>query len=100
MSGTVNQTLALQLEGRDAAAIAEARGLELSTVYGHLAEAIEAGLLTARDALPLDEAEIDEILATFERVGTVDSGKLGPAHAALDGRYDYGILKCLLAELA
>ena len=47
----------------------------------------------------LDEAEIDEILAAFERCSTLDSGKLGPAHAALDGRYDYGTLKCLLAEL-
>jgi ATP-dependent DNA helicase RecQ len=36
----------------------------------------------------------------FERLGTVDSGKLGPAHAALDGRFNYGVLKCLLAELA
>jgi len=48
----------------------------------------------------LDEAEIDAILAVFERLGTVDSGKLGPAHAALDGQYDYGTLKCLLAEIA
>ena len=42
----------------------------------------------------------DEILAAFERCQTLDSGKLGPAHAALHGRYDYGVLKCLLAELA
>ena len=50
--------------------------------------------------LPLDEDEIDEILATFERLGTLENGKLGPAHAALDGRFDYGVLKCLLAELS
>ena len=37
---------------------------------------------------------------TFERLGTLESGKLGPAHAALDGRFDYGVLKCLLAELS
>ncbi len=64
------------------------------------AEAIEAGLLEARQVLPLDESEIDEIIDAFERCHTVDSGKLGPAHAALEGRYDYGILKCVLAELA
>jgi ATP-dependent DNA helicase RecQ len=72
----------------------------VSTVFGHFAEAIEAGLLEARAVLGRDEGEIDEILDVFERLGTVDSGKLGPAHAALDGRYDYGTLKCLLAELA
>ena len=48
----------------------------------------------------LDEAEIDAILEVFEQLGTVDSGKLGPAHAALEGRFDYGTLKCLLAEIA
>jgi ATP-dependent DNA helicase RecQ len=100
LSATINQTLALHLEGQDAQAICVARGIERSTVFGHFAEAIEAGLLAARQVIGLDEAEVDEIMAVFERVGTVDSGKLGPAHAALDGRYDYGILKCLLAEIS
>ena len=57
------------------------------------------GCWKRKAVLALDDAEVDEILAAFERCGTVDSLKLGPAHAALDGRYDYGILKCLLAEL-
>ncbi len=100
LSATVNQTLALHLQGLDAEAIAAERRLEPATIYGHFAEAIEGGLIEARAVLPLDEADIDEIHAAFDRLGTVDSGKLGPAHAALDGRFDYGILKCLLAELA
>ncbi|MBS0240898.1 MAG: DNA helicase RecQ [Proteobacteria bacterium] len=100
LSPTVNQTLALHLEGLAPDAIAAKRNLEPSTIFGHFAEAIEAGLIEARTIVGLDEAEIDEILAAFERCGTVDSGKLGPAHAALDGQYDYGILKCLLAEIA
>ena len=100
LSATVNQTLALHLDGKDCEAIARERGFEASTILGHFAEAIEAGLLEARQVVQLDEAEIEEILEVFERLGTVDSGKLGPAHAALDGRFDYGTLKCLLAEIA
>ena len=100
LSATINETLALFIEGLDAEAIAARRGLERSTVLGHFAEAIEAGLLEARQVVRLEESEIEEILAAFEKVGTVDSGKLGPAHAALDGRFDYGTLKCLLAEIA
>jgi ATP-dependent DNA helicase RecQ len=100
LSATVNQSLALLLEGNDVAAIAAARGLEASTVYGHLAEAIEAGLVTADDVLDIDAGDLDEIHAAFERTGTLESGRLGPAHQALDGRFDYGILKCVLAELA
>lgn len=100
LSATVNQTLAAHLRGLDAEAIASERKLDVSTIYGHFAEAIEAGLLEARQVLSLDEAEIDEIIEAFERCHTIDSGKLGPAHAALEGRYDYGVLKCMLAELA
>jgi ATP-dependent DNA helicase RecQ len=100
LSVTVNQTLALHLQGHDVGAIAARRNLEVSTVLGHFAEAIEAGVVEARAVVGLDEAEIDEILGVFERLGTVDSGRIGPAHAALEGRYDYGVLKCLLAEIA
>ena len=99
LSATVNQTLALHLEGKSAGDIATERSLELSTIYGHFAEAIEAGLVEAKAVLPLNAAEIDEITAAFETCQTLDSGKLGPAHAALEGKYDYGVLKCLLAEL-
>ena len=70
----------------------------MTTIYGHLAEAIEAGLIASADAVQLDSAERDEIEAAFERCETRDTGKLGPAFAALDGRYDYGVLKCLLAD--
>ncbi len=100
LSATVNQTLALHLQGLNAEKIAAERQLEIGTVWGHFAEAIEAGLIEARAVLPLDDGDLDEIHAAFERLGTLDSGKLGPAHAALDGRFDYGLLKCVLAELA
>ena len=98
LSVSVNATLAAHLRGLDADQIASERGLEIATIYGHLAEAIEAGLISADDALHLDPAERDEIETAFERCETRDSGKLGPAFAALDGRYNYGILKCLLAD--
>ena len=48
LSATVNQTLAAHLRGLDAEAIAAERKLDVSTIYGHFAEAIEAGLLEAR----------------------------------------------------
>jgi ATP-dependent DNA helicase RecQ len=100
LSKTVNASLELRAGGMSADDIAERRGFTASTILGHFAEAIEAGHLEARDCVDLDEAEIDEILAAFEEHGTLESGKLGPVHAAFDGRHSYGVLKCLLAELA
>jgi len=99
LASSVNQTLAAHLRGLDAEEIATEREIAVSTVYGHFADAIAAGLVEARAVLPLDDAQMDEILAAFERCNTLETGKLGPTHAALDGRYDFGILKCILAEL-
>ena len=100
LPSTVNQTLALHRKGLDAEAIAKQRRIDADVVFSHFAAAIERGVIEARDVLPLDEAEIEEVLEIFDRLGTLESGKIGPAHAALDGRYDYGVLKCLLAELS
>jgi ATP-dependent DNA helicase RecQ len=99
LSPTINRTLALHLEGKDPDAIAAERKIDVAAVMGHFADAIAAGLLEAAAVVDLDAAQIDEIHAAFERLGTLESGKLGPVHHALDGRYDYGTLKCLLAEL-
>ncbi len=98
LSATVNQTLSAHLRGLDPEAIAAERGIEVGTVYGHFAEAIEAGLVAPKDVVALDPAELDEIEAVFERLHTRDTGKLGPAFAALDGRYFYGVLMCLVAD--
>ncbi len=99
LSATVNATLALHIEGWDVETIAAKRECQVATVYGHFAEAIEAGLLTCDDILTLEPEDIDAIHSAFEDCETLESGKLGPAHTALEGRYDFGILKCLLAEL-
>jgi len=99
LSQTVNRTLALHLEGKSADDIARERGIDVSTVFGHFAEAIEAGLVDAATVTGLDRTELEEIAGAFEQCQTLDSGRLGPAHAALAGRYSYGLLKCVLAEM-
>jgi len=99
LPATVNETLRLHLSGAGAERIAAERGLDVETVFSHFASAIEAGVIAAADVLDLDAAEIDEIHAAFERLATLETGKLGPVHKALAGRHGYGVLKCLLAEI-
>ncbi len=96
---TVNETLALHLQGLGALEISRKRALALSTIYEHFAEGIEAGIVEAADVLSLDKPEQDEIFAAFEDTNTLEEGRLKPAFEALDGRYEYGILKCLLADM-
>ncbi|MEQ8825891.1 MAG: DNA helicase RecQ [Filomicrobium sp.] len=99
LSTTINTTLALHIEGYEAETIARKRDLQLTTVYGHFAEAIEAGLITTEDVIQIEPEAIDEIHAAFEDCETLETGELKAAHAALDARYDLGVLKCVLAEL-
>ncbi len=97
VSPSVRRSLALLRQGLDAPAIADERDIDVEAVHGHFAEAIEAGLVSLDCAVELTPGEVDEIMGVFERLGTLDNGKLGPVHHALDRRYDYGLLKCVLA---
>lgn len=96
LSDTVNDTLTLLHQGIDIENIARQRDIKLSTVYTHLADAIEAGLLEAKEVLNLSEGEHNEIINALEM--NMDDDRLKPAFDALEGQYDYGILKCVQAS--
>ena len=97
LSETVNETLWLYQSGLDAEAIARQRELKPSTVYGHFAEAIEAGLLEPLEVLPMDETEYAEIRSLMEQLQVCEEGRIKPLFEALDGVWDYGVLRCILA---
>ena len=96
LSDTVNDTLTLLNDGFDIDIIAKKRDIKLSTVYTHLADAIEVGLIEAKDVLQLSDGEHNEIINALEM--HLDDDKLKPAYDALEGQYDYGILKCVQAS--
>ena len=99
LSDTINETLFLHTKGLDAEAIARKRMLKTSTVFSHFAEAIELGLLEPLDVLPIDKTEHNEIIAVMEMHNVLEEGKLKPVFEELDERYDYGLLKCVLAAM-
>ena len=99
LSETVNETLYEFTLGKDVESIALHRGIKESTVYGHFAEAIAADLLDPRDVLTIDDNEYRRILDSMELLGCIKNGKLKPVFDALDKRYDYNVLKCVLASL-
>ena len=96
LSDTVNDTLALLHQGMDIENIARQRDIKLSTVYTHLADAIEAGLLEAKEVLQLSDGEHNEIINALEM--NMDDDRLKPAFDALEGQYSYDILKCVQAS--
>ena len=99
LSATVNETLILYQKNLSIEQIAQQRETKTSTVYTHLADAIEVGLLDVLEVLQLDTEEYQTIVLTIESMEDEDKGRLKPVYEALDEHYDYGILKCVQASL-
>jgi len=96
---TVNETLMLYQQGFTIDQIIKQRELTSTTVYTHLSAAIEMGLLDVKEVLELDEKKYDEIVFAIESFGDDEQRRLKPVFEALDGAYDYGLLRCVQASI-
>ncbi|PHS73021.1 MAG: DNA helicase RecQ [Cycloclasticus sp.] len=99
LSATVNETLLLYQEGLSVEQIVIQRGSKENTVYGHLADAIEVGLLDVRAVLELEDSEYQEIVMMIESLEDESKGRIKPIYEALDEEYDYGVIKCVQASM-
>lgn len=97
LSDTINETLTLLNDGNDIDSIASKRDIKISTVYTHIADAIEVGLVDAKDVLQLTDDQHNEIIAALEMNDDKD-GRLKPIFDTLEGQYEYGVLKCVQAS--
>jgi ATP-dependent DNA helicase RecQ len=100
LSDNSKETIYLFDQGRTPDEIAEERDINLNTVYSHLAEAVKFGSLEITKVVGLPQAEIDEIIQVAEIVGYLEDNKLKPVFDMLDGEYNYGVLRCVLAGLS
>jgi len=99
LSATVNNTLMHYQQGLSPSDIAKQRDTSISTVYGHLADAIEVGLLDVFEVTELEKSEFDEIVLIIESLEDDSKGRLRPIYEALDEEYDYGVIKCVMASI-
>ena len=99
LSATVNETLILYQQGVAIDQIAQQRDVKETTIYTHLADAIEVGLLEVRDVIDLEDEEFDEIVFSIEALEDEEKGRLKPVYEELDQEYDYGVLRCVQASI-
>lgn len=99
LSEEVNVSLDHFLELKSVEKVAEVVGINVNTVYMHLSKAIAVGLVDKKDVTGLEDEDIDYILQMAEMTGYIEEKKMKPLFDALDGVYDYGTLRCVLAEL-
>ncbi len=99
LTDTAVVTLELFRQGLDADAIAERRALKLTTIYSHLARCIEEGQLRVEEVVKLDGAALRSIELAFEQFGDSTTMFLKPIYDALEGRYNYDLLRCVRAGM-
>ena len=99
LTDEVNVSLDHFLEHKSVDTVAEVLGINVNTVYMHLSKAIAVGLVDKKDVTGLEDADIDYIIQMAEMTGYLEDKKMKPVFDALDGMYDYGTLRCVLAEL-
>ncbi|MDO3383643.1 DNA helicase RecQ [Gilvimarinus algae] len=95
---TEHETFALFKAGMSVEAIARQRDLTDTTVYTHLAGLIEQGQLDVAEVVELPEQELDAIIDVM-LAHDDEPFKLKPVFDALDGAYNYGVLRCVRAVL-
>jgi ATP-dependent DNA helicase RecQ len=99
LSSTINETLILFQQKKSIQEIAQQRNIKESTVYTHLADAIEVGLLDIHDVIEFEDGQYEEIVFVIESLEDEKKGKLKPLYEALDEEYDYGVIKCVQASI-
>ncbi|QTA82258.1 ATP-dependent DNA helicase [Desulfonema limicola] len=98
-SSTVLETLEYIQKGFCPQDIAEKRGLKTSTIYNHLADIIDAGRLSVDEVVSLDKSEIKSIEDALRGLPEDQKNVLKPVFEKFEGRYDYGILRCVRSGL-
>ncbi len=99
LSDTVNDTLYLLSQELSPEEVSKQRGLSESTIYSHIATAIEHAVLGLEDVVDLEPHELEEIEQAFTLNAMDGKPKLSDVHASLDERWDYGILRCVQAQM-
>ena len=99
-SDTVEETLELFKQGMSINDIAAHRKLNVSTIYTHLSEKIAQGVLSLEEVVDIDVQQIRIIQDEFLNLDEKDAEKLKPVYDALDGMFNYELLRCVRASLA
>jgi ATP-dependent DNA helicase RecQ len=99
LSDTIAESLALFRLGYSVEQIARQREIQETTIYGHLSQSLEQGLLALADVVELPEPEIRLIEDAFISLPEDQRNALKPVFERFGGRYNYGILRCVRASL-
>ena len=79
--------------------ICQTRGLKEPTIYKHLAEGLEQGLLVLTEVVELPPAEIASLEDAILQLSDGANQALKPVFDSFAGQYSYEIIRCVKAAL-
>ncbi len=94
------QSLMLYRTGMTVEQVARQQKLSPNVIYGHLAQAIRDGLIAVDEVVELPPQERAEIENTIRFCQQQFGDSLKSVHEALEGRYEYGVLRCIRQGMA
>jgi len=96
---TVEETITLFKVGFSAEKITLQRELKSSTIFCHLAQGIEQGIIELKDVIDLSDQEIKVIQDEILNLPEAQSESLKPVFEALAEQYSYDELRCVKASM-
>jgi len=96
---TVTESSDLFKLGFSVQQIAQKRGYKEDTIYNHLSQALEQGMLALNDVVELPEQDIKRIEEAILSLPEEQQNALKPVYELFDGQYSYGVLRCVRAAL-
>lgn len=96
-SDTINDTLVFISQGKSIEQVAQSRNMTESTIYGHLAEAISAGVIDPLEVLNIDDQDYHLICHTLTAYEDELQGKMKKVFEALGEAFSYGVIRCVAA---
>jgi ATP-dependent DNA helicase RecQ len=96
---TVGITTDALKEGKTPEEVASMRGLKVSVIYSHAAEAIREGDLDIKDFTDIDDGDLEELKDVFFEFNEGGSYPLNPVYEEMEGEYSYDILRCVKSYL-
>lgn len=99
LSDTAFESLNLFKTYQSVSKVSSLRNIKDETVYNHLAQAIEKGLISLDAIVDLNSEEINFIEEAFLQHSDEQFSSLKPIYDRLEGDYSYSVLRCIRADL-
>lgn len=95
---TISETLTLFNQGLTPQQIGDERGLQITTVFSHIAKLVEEGKITNIESL-ISTDEINRVKVAYQQLQEEDKTKLKPIFEALNEEIPYYKIRLALAKI-